>query len=479
MLSGLLKEHKTFKLAGAAMAFAAVVAGISVGASLDGGKVEAAGTTLPKAKNVIVMISDGCGYNHIKATDYWAGKKQAYEMFPVSVGMSTYEYEDTTVKIAPFNTTKNLLGYDPTLAWKDFSYTAFPLATDSASAATAMASGVKTYNGALGVDVAGNPVKYFTQRAEELGKATGVITTVEWSHATPAGFVAHNVSRNNYAAIAQEMINSSGTDVIMGAGNPEFDDNGAPATKDAKYVGGATLWNDLKAGTAGGDANGDGTPDPWTLIQTKAEFEALATAKNTPDRVCGTAQVYTTTQQARGGDGSAAPFAVALNSTVPSLATMTKGALNVLDNDKDGFVLMIEGGAVDWAAHANQSGRTIEEEMDFNASVDAVIAWVSKNSNWNETLLIVTGDHETGDLWGPGSGIVNGKAIFKPIVNKGKGNVPGMQWNSPEHTNQLIPLYAKGSGAQWLRNYAKGSDPIRGAYIDNTNIADLVFSVLK
>ena len=69
---------------------------------------------------------------------------------------------------------------------------------------------------------------------------------------------------------------------------------------------------------------------------------------------------------------------MALNSTVPSLATMTKGALNVLDNDKDGFVLMIEGGAIDWAAHANQTGRTIEEEMDFNASVEAVIAWVEQ-----------------------------------------------------------------------------------------------------
>ena len=69
--------------------------------------------------------------------------------------------------------------------------------------------------------------------------------------------------------------------------------------------------------------------------------------------------------------------------------------------------------------------------------------------------------------------------MFKPIVNNGKGNVPGMQWNSPEHTNQLIPLYAKGAGAEWLRSYVKGSDPVRGGYIDNTNLADLVFATLK
>lgn len=481
MLSGLFKQHKSIKMAGAAVALAAVVAGTSLAVSLDGGKVEAASPHAAKAKNVIVMISDGCGYNHIKATDYYAGKKQAYEMFPVSLGMSTYEYEDTTVKIAPFSTTKNLLGYDAVLNWKDFSYSAFPLSTDSASAATAMASGVKTANGYIGMDVAGNPVKYVTQRAEELGKSTGVITTVEWSHATPAGFVAHNTSRNNYAAIAQEMITNSGTDVIMGAGNPDFDDSGAPASpaKDAKYVGGSALWANLKAGGfAPNDANGDGTNDAWTLIQSKADFEALTTGL-TPARVCGTAQAYTTTQQARSGDNQAAPYVVPLTSNVPSLATMTKGALNVLDNNKKGFFLMIEGGAIDWAAHANQTGRLIEEEQDFNGAVDAVIAWVNKYSNWNDTLLIVTGDHETGYLWGPGSGTVNGKAVYKPIVNNGKGNVPGVQWGSVEHTNQLIPLYAKGAAAYALGFYATGKDPVRGAFIDNTNIADLVFASMK
>ncbi len=158
---------------------------------------------------------------------------------------------------------------------------------------------------------------------------------------------------------------------------------------------------------------------------------------------------------------------------------MTKGALNVLDNDMDGFVLMIEGGAIDWASHANQTGRTIEEEMDFNEAVDAVIAWVQKNSNWGETLLIVTGDHETGDLWGPGSGIVNGTAKFAPIVNNGKGNVPSVSWNSPEHTNQLIPLFVKGDASRFLRDYVRATDPIRGAYIDNTNLAESIFRVLR
>jgi len=488
MLVKALRRHRIPKLAVAALVVSGLAAGIILTVSATGTEVEAASTKPAKtAKNVIVMISDGCGYNHITATDYYMGKKQAYEKFPVRLGMSTYEYEDTASKLVQYPpdpwlwSTKNLLGYDPVQMWDDFYYSAYPLATDSASAATAMASGIKTFNGAIGVDINGNAVKLVSQRAEELGKATGVITTVEWSHATPAGFVAHNVNRDNYDAIAAEMIYDSATDVIMGAGNPWFDKNGASISSPNtfKYVGGVSTWNDLVAGTAGNDADGDGDADPWTLIQTKTEFDALAAATTTPARVCGTAQVFTTLQQARGGDGLEAPYVVPLTATLPTLATMTSGALNVLDNDEDGFFLMVEGGAIDWAAHANQTGRTIEEEIDFNQAVDAVIEWVKKNSNWRETVLIVTGDHETGMLYGPESGMDNGVAKFAPIVDMGKGNVPGVSWNSHEHSNALIPLYAQGEAARYLENYARTSDPVRGAYVDNTNIADLIFSVMK
>ncbi|MBN1628840.1 MAG: alkaline phosphatase, partial [Thermoleophilia bacterium] len=254
------------------LAVGTVLAGLSVGA-----EVEAASPKTPEAvRNVILMISDGCGYNHITATDYYMGRKQAYEQFPVRLGMSTYEYENSELKLVEYDpedlvdlpddpklgvwSPKNLLGYDPALMWEDFSYSAYPLSTDSASAATAMAGGLKTYNGAIGVDINGEPVELVSQRAEELGKATGVVTTVQWSHATPAGFVAHNTSRNNYAAIAKEMIYSSATDVVMGAGHPWFDNDGKDAAtpNTFKYVGGEDTWNDLVAGTAGSDADGDG-----------------------------------------------------------------------------------------------------------------------------------------------------------------------------------------------------------------------------
>jgi alkaline phosphatase len=162
-----------------------------------------------------------------------------------------------------------------------------------------------------------------------------------------------------------------------------------------KYVGGETTWNDLVAGTAGGDADGDGIADPWTLIEERAEFQALASGP-TPKRLVGTAQVYQTLQQGRSGDAFADPYVVPMIESVPTLEEMTRAALNILDDDPDGLFLMIEGGAVDWAAHANQSGRMIEEHMDFDRAVQAVVDWVNANSNWGETLLIVTNDHETG-----------------------------------------------------------------------------------
>lgn len=427
----------------------------------------------PVARNVIVMISDGCGYNHVDAASlYQYGKTgvQKYEKFPFQFAMSTYSVG------RPGDGYDN--SYNPDLAWRSFDYVKNG-PTDSASAATAMSTGVKIYDNVIGQDVDGNNLKHVAQRAEELGKATGVITSVQFSHATPAGFVAHNASRNNYAAIAREMILDSATDVIMGAGHPLFDDNSnSKASPNYNYVGGQSTWDALVAGTAGADADGDGDADPWTLIQDRAEFQALMSGP-TPKRVCGVPKVHTTLQQSRSGDGKADPYIVPLNETVPTLAEMSRGALNVLDNDDDGFFLMIEGGAIDWTGHANQSGRLIEEEIDFNKAVEAVIDWVQENSNWGETLLIVTGDHETGYLTGPGAGTVDGKAVWTGLVNNGKNKVPGMQWNSGDHTNSLIPLYAKGAAARLFKAYADEKDPVRGKYIDNTEMAKLIFEVIE
>jgi alkaline phosphatase len=413
-----------------------------------------------RPKYVIIMISDGCGYNHIEASSlYQFGKPDgwAYQSFPVRLGMAHFPDKGS---------------YDPALAWSDFEYVKKG-PTDSAAAATAMACGIKTYNGAIGVGPNKQPVQNILERAEELRMATGVVSSVPFSHATPAAFLAHNEGRGNYCDIAASMLGSA-AEVIMGAGHPLYTDSGQPREAKYQFIG-QPQWEQLVAGTCAGDANGDGTPDAWKLIQTKAEFEALGQGE-APARVMGLAQVASTLQDGRAGDGKAPAFAVPFNENVPNLSLMTLAAFNVLDADPDGFCIMIEGGAVDWAAHSNLSGRMIEEEIDFSRAVEAVIQWVDSHSNWNETLLIVTGDHETGYLTGPESGP---PATWHPLVNNGAGQMPGMEWHYTSHTNSLLPLFARGAAAERLKTYPQGQDPKRGAYVDNTSVAKVVFEALR
>lgn len=440
----------------------------------------AAQETPAAPKNVIIMIGDGCGFNHLAAASmYLTGKPGSlpFEQFPVRLAASTFS---------------NGGSYDPARAWVDMEYVK-QKPTDSAAAATALSTGVKTNNGMLGVDPDQAPVKHTLEYAEALGKATGVVTSVPLSHATPAGFSAHQAARSEYAGIAREMIERSGLDVLMGCGHPTYDEGGRALTvaptdleKQAGYVGGAVLWGALNAETAGADADGDGTPDPWTLIEAPEQFDALISG-DTPKRVIGVTRAHSVLQQGRpatvdcNGDGEldaadikvAEPYQMAPNAAVPSLATMVRGALNVLDSDPDGLALMVEGGAIDWAAHSNQLGRVVEEVIDFSKAVEAVVAWVEADSNWNETVLIVTADHETGLLTGPDSA-----EAPLPLRAQGAGRLPLAEFHSGEHTNSLVPVFAIGWGVDKLAARATGTDPVRGAYLDNTDIAKFAIEAL-
>lgn len=453
------------------------------------------------AKNIVLFISDGCGYNHIDAASiyqYGGTGTQVYERFPVQYGVSTYMvYVDSLG-----NTVER--GYDPVKAWDDFGYVT-GYYTCSAAAATAMSTGIKTSVGALGVDPKRQPLRHIAELAEDLEKATGVVASVQLSHATPAGFLVHNVSRHNYIGIAREMILSSPCDVILGCGHPFFDDDGRSTTDvEYKYVGGKGVWRGLREGavefdvdcdgivdTQVSDADGDGVADPWTFIQARSEFEAFM-VDPPPKRVIGVPQIRSTLQCNRSGPKGKSdvetvetPFSTPFHATVPTLEEMTRVALNVLDNDQDGFFLMVEGGAVDWAGHDWNSARTIEEQIDFNRSVETVVLWVEVNSSWDETLVIVTGDHETGYLTGPGSGPVNNNrrngtsAVWNSLYNNGRGNLPGMEWHRESHTNSLIPLYAKGVGSERFHKCVKGNDPVRGPYVDNTDVARVMWESFK
>jgi alkaline phosphatase len=475
-------SSQTLRRAAAALLAAALAVSTSPAAFADA-PVPAPQPT--KAKNVILVIIDGFGFFDSDAGSIYrhgATGELTYEKLPLHLAMSTYPAGS---------------GYDGEKAWKDFDYVRYD-ATDSAAAATALACGVKTYCGAIGVGGdKNNPerVQNVVEAAESSGKATGVITTVELSHATPAGFVAHNASRNSYEEIAREMLFESAVDVIMGAGHPLYDNDGKSRTRPSfKYVGGRDAWLALQNGERAADSDGDSVPDPWTLIEERADFQKLA-AGPAPKRLLGIPRVATTLREKRGGDEKAAPYVVASSDSIPTLAEMTAAALNVLDDDPDGFFLMIEGGAVDWASHENESGRLVEELLDLDDAVAAVIGWVENNSSWDETLIIVTADHECGYVTGPKSGPsaweakkglvkddappADAKPRWNSIENRGKGVLPGMEWHAGDHTNSLVPVYARGAGSALLDKYADETDPRRGRYLDNTEIAKTIMAVVK
>jgi alkaline phosphatase len=431
--------------------------------------INTAGCGIVQPKNIILCIADGCGYNQIIAASiYKYGQESgfAFQKFPVALAMSTHSANGET--------------YNPRQAWKRFKYV-LNKPTESAAAATAMASGQKTNNGVIAMSPEGDRLETIAERAEKMNKSSGVVTSVQFSHATPACFAAHNMSRSNYVQISQDMILNSRLDVIMGCGHPDYDNNGISTTGQSfKYVGGQETWTLLINDRAGNDADGDGETEYWHLIQQLDEFTDLMTGE-TPERVIGIPQVHSTLQQSRGGDEYAEPYVVAKTEGVPNLSQMVTGAVNVLDNNPNGFFLMIEGGAVDWASHDNQSGRAIEEEIDFAEAVDKIISWVENNSSWDETLVIVTGDHETGYLTGPGSGIESSQIDqnWKSIKNVGKSKQPELEWHTHGHSNSLIPVFAKGIGSDLFHSYADETDPIRGKYIDNTEIGMLMFDLWK
>jgi alkaline phosphatase len=417
------------------------------------------------------MISDGCGYNCFDlASLYQHGQTgaQVYDSFPVRFPVSTYSASSTP--------------YDPQKAWASFDFVLSD-PTDSAASATAMATGVKTNDNTLCLSPDGKRLTSILEMAETSGKKTGTVTSVTFCHATPASFLAHAVSRYEYEDIARQIIQESPADVVMGCGHPYYDRSGRPVVEpDFRFVGDQETWEALLQGKLGADADLDGRSDPWTVIQTAEGFRSLIEG-STPSRVFGIAPTYRTLQQEREGDAQADPFDVPPVQAVPTLTEMALAALNVLDDDPEGFFLMIEGGAVDWACEDNQIGRLIEEQIYFNQAVDAVVDWVETNSRWEDTVLIVTSDHETGYITGPESGKElpdsDLSKTWKPLVNKGKGKVPEMEWHHNYHTNSLVPMYAKGYGSERFAALADETDPVRGLYLDNTEIGLLMIELLK
>ena len=438
-----------------------------------------------RPRNVMLFISDGASWGSWRmASFYEHGElgRQPYDAFSVKLGMTTVPLNTSNT---PTHDATPQVGYDPLLAWslrpvdgatggrpshfEGYDYLRLN-ATDSAAAATALASGHKTYNNAVNHDNFGRALAYATLQAKALGKATGVLSSVPFSHATPAAFGARNASRHRYAEISEAMVDNTALDVLMGGGHPWYDSNGRRRDKPDHTYMSAPAWAAVQ-----------GENPRRTLIERREDFEALADGRLKPALpLLGLPQVHDTLQAGRSAAladaDPAMPSGVAFNAGVPTLTTMTRGALQLLGGHAKGFFMMVEGGAVDWAAHGNDSARLIEEQMDFNHAVQAAVHWVGAHGGWDDTLVIVLTDHGNGLPLGPESD----RVAFQPVRNHGRGVLPGVRWHTGSHTNENTLLWAHGAGAAALYAEVIGTDRglvdvvghnADGRYLANTGVA--------
>lgn len=230
--------------------------------------------------------------------------------------------------------------------------------TDSAASGTAIACGGKTNNGRVGVSATGERFESVAEAAKKNGRKVGVITSVTINHATPAAFYAHNDSRGNYYKIALDMIASN------------FD-----------FFGGGGIGSSYKS-EAGGKKS-----DAYKLAE-EAGYKVFM-GKKALDGVkkgCGKVMAFAS-------DG-ALPYAID-DPSGPRIAEFTQKAIEVLDNP-EGFFIMVEGGKIDWMCHANDAATVIGEVLDFDRAVKVALDF--QKAHPDETLVVVTGDHETGGL---------------------------------------------------------------------------------
>ena len=255
-------------------------------------------------------------------------------------------------------------------------YDAHTLVTDSASSATAFASGVKTLSGVIGMDDK-KLTKYrsVAEIAKSMGYKVGVLSSVSLDHATPAAYYASVPSRGNMNDIATQLANSG----------YEFFGGGGLVCPTAACRGGDTA----------NDVNALLTRNGYTVLNTR---ESILGLKETPKEkvICINPWLQ---------DSKAMPYAIDRPSTNLSLAEMTDVAIENLygslkgarrNGNTRGFFIMVEGGKIDWACHANDAMATIGDMLDFDAAVGKALAFYQKHPE--DTLIVVTGDHETGGM---------------------------------------------------------------------------------
>ncbi len=290
-------------------------------------------------KYIFLLIGDGMSYAQINAAQVYLGNNTSGEV------------ETESLNFTQFPVVGSVTTYDST-----------SFCPDSASTATALSCGVKTHSGVLGLSVDKETApESITEMLSDAGMSIGIVSTVTINHATPAAFYAHIASRNDYYDIALQMAESG------------FD-----------YYGGGTVNKPTGSEKDQEDAYGILEAAGYTIADTKEEIEALDSSSG---------MVYAVTPVTQ--DSGAMQYAMDAEDGDLKYADFIQAGINVLDNE-NGFFMMAESGKIDWACHANDAKATIEEVIDFAEGVQVAMDFAAEHPD--ETLIIITGDHETGGM---------------------------------------------------------------------------------
>jgi len=510
-----------------------VIAALAI-APLQGCGTTDSSVALPSqtAKHVILIVGDGMQLEHERAANrYLFGNTTSglahwnfdYQGAATTWDVTTYNrYAYTAGKplfsgngsVADHSSFDPINGYDPSRGGSapyprsnvgDVAYygtklassaggsTAYP-ATDSASAATALATGTKTDDGNLAWRTGDPEDGRLTTIAEmyrnQRKASIGVITTVPFSHATPAGFVSHNKSRNNYQAISSEIINSIKPEVVIGGGHPLY--NSTDPAKQYQYIADQE-YQILRNNTEYAFAERMTGVNGAATLAAKAD-EAARDGKKLFGLFGGLGGNFEYHKPTN--DGSSVITRGSMEN--PTLAEASTAALKVLSTNQNGFFLMIEQGDIDWSNHADDFAGMIGGVWDLNEAVKAVEAYVDQTGDditWGNTLVIVTSDHGNSYMrisTDPAKQLSKGKLPNQAANFPGSGYDPGVAWYYPDgevtygfdgkgvnsHTNETVTVYARGALNSLFKS-VEGSWYPGTKLIDNTHIYQVILKAMR
>jgi alkaline phosphatase len=311
--------------------------------------------------------------------------------------------------------------------------------TDSAAAATAFATGVRTTNGAVGVDVDGEPLTTALELARDAGKATGLVTTAQVTDASPAAFAAHVTDRDLQSEIAEQYLEDARVDVILGGGKdhwlPEGSQSGAEEDEQDDEPA------DEPADEADGRSHGDLIARATQLGYTHVS-DAAGLAAADSERLLGLFADQEMFEKGGEGEGRYAP-------AVP-LPDMTRAALDALDRREAGFFLLVEEEGIDEMAHHNNASLVLEAGRALEGAVEAALEFQAEHP---DTLVVVAGDHETGgmrvtDTTPDAAPDIAGTGAQGPFPVTDSDRQLWVDWTTTDHTGAPTPITAGGPGAE-------------------------------